>query len=323
MTDDPDALVHHSVRGTHWLNAAEFEAAIEDRRPELEVAVARTPRESSRLVPNVEVVLTSFMEPQLFEAATSLQWIQALSAGVDTIEVDFDRFRKRGVILTSAAGAHAEPAAEQALGYMLVFERRLDRAFENQRRGVWERFSAGELAGKTLGVVGLGEIGAQTAAVANAIGMDVIGTKRDPDADLDAVDRIYGPDDLEEVLVAADYVLVSCPLTDETRGLVGREELGMMKDDAVLLNVARGEIVDEDALTRALQQRTIRGAALDVFETEPLPAESPLWELSNALVTPHNAGASPRLPERLADVFVENHDAFREEAPDRMQNRVL
>lgn len=323
MTKDSAVLVHHSVWGTHWLNATTLQSAITDRRPTLNVAVARTPAETARLISDVEVVLTSFMEPSLLEEAPSLKWIQALSAGVDTLAIDFDRLRDREIVLTSAAGAHAQPAAEQVLGYMLVFERRFDRVFAEQRRGVWERFVGGELAEKTLGIVGLGAIGVRTAEVASSIGMTVIGTKRDPSTEIDAVDRIYRPDELATLLVESDYVLLSCPLTSETRGLIGKTELGIMKDEGVLINVARGEIVVEEALIDALQQRSIRGAALDVFEIEPLPANSPLWDLSNVLITPHNAGVSPNLPERLADVFVENYDAFSSENVDGMRNRVL
>jgi len=322
MTRTPDALVHHSVRGTHWLSAEALRSAIADRRPALDVAVARTPAESRRSIGDVEVLLSSFLEPSLLVEADALGWIQALSAGVDTLDV-LDHLRERGIYLTSAAGAHAQPIAEQVLGYMLVFARRLDRAFEAQDRGAWERYTGGELAGETLGVVGLGAIGRRTAEIASAVGMNVVGTKRDASVDLDVVDRIYPPEGLGEVLVDAGYVLVACPLTEETRGLIGREELGAMRDDAVLVNVARGEIVDQRALVGALQQRTIRGAALDVFETEPLPGDSPLWDLSNAIITPHNAGSTPRLPERIAEIFVGNHDAFADDEPGRMRNRVL
>ena len=315
------AVIHHSVHGTHWLDAAALRSAIADREPTAEPAVAHTRGESETLLADAEVLLTSYLEPELLEAASSLRWIQALSAGVDTL--DLDRLEERGILLTSAAGAHAQPIAEQVLGYMLVFERRLDRAIESRRRGVWERFEGGELCGRTLGVVGLGSIGVRTAELAAAVGMEVIGTKRDPDVEIDAVDRIYGSGELEAVLTEAEYLLVCCPLTAETEGLIGRTALGALPDDAVVMNVARGEVVDEPALIDALQQRTIRGAALDVFATEPLPTDSTLWELSNVILTPHNAGSSPRLPGRLADVFVENRAAYLAGEPGRMRNRVL
>jgi len=321
MTETPDAVVHHSLRGTHWMDAAQFRTEIATRRPDVDVTVARTPAETAGLVPDAEILLSSFLEPDLLESAASLSWVQALSAGVDMLPVD--RLRERNVLLTSAAGAHAQPLAEQVLGYMLAFERRLHEAVEMRRRGVWERFTGGELAGKTLGVVGLGAIGQRAAELASAVGMDVIGTKRDTAVEIPAVDRLYGPGDLDAVLIEADYLLVSCPLTEETEGLLGREEIGAMQDDAVLMNVARGPVVDEAALVAALQQGVIRGAALDVFATEPLPAESTLWDLSNVILTPHNGGSSPHLPRRTAEIFVENYDAFRAGEPDRMRNVVV
>ncbi|WP_336364529.1 D-2-hydroxyacid dehydrogenase [Halalkalicoccus salilacus] len=321
MGGTPDALVLHTVEETHWMNATELRTAIETRRPDLDLRMARTPEESAAAIPGAEVVLASYVPSSLLDRASSLAWIQALSAGVDFFDVE--RLRERGVVLTSASGVHAQPIAEQVLGYLLAFERGLDRAFRRQRRGVWERFSGGELAGKTLGIVGVGAIGGRIAEFANAIGMRVIGTKRDPSTAPDAVSEIHGPDGLYDVLAAANYVVLSCPLTERTRGLIGRDEIGAMNDDAVLVNVARGGVVDQPALTTALQQRAIRGAALDVFETEPLPSDSPLWDLSNVIVTPHMAGDTPHKHDRIADVFVENYEAFTTDDPDAMRNRVL
>ena len=321
MTDSHNALVHHSIWGTHWIPAGDLEAAITERLPEVQLDVARTPSESATLIEDAEILLSSFAEPSLLDRAKNLEWIQAMSAGVDTL--DLDDLRMRDVLLTSAAGAHAQPIAEQTLGYMLTFERRLDDAIEMRRSGSWERFTGGELAGKTLGIVGLGEIGRRTASFADVIGMDVVGTKRDTDIEIPGVDRIHPPDELESVLVESDYLLVACPLTEETRGLIGRIELGVLPDQAVLLNVARGEVVEQDALVSALQWGVIRGAALDVFAQEPLPADSPLWDLSNALLTPHNAGVSPRLPDRTAEIFADNYEAYAAGDLDALRNRVL
>jgi len=316
----PNVLIHHSVRGTHWMNAESLRTEILDRDGSIALTLARTAEEAAEIAPSVDVLLSSYVEPWLLEELSSLRWIQTPSAGVDTL--DTETIEARDVLLTSAAGAHAQPASEQVLGYMLTFERRLRKSFENQRRGNWERYRAGELAGKTLGVIGLGEIGQRTAELAASVGMNVIGTKQDTSVDIEAVDTIYEPDELSSVLVDSAYVLVSCPLTEETRGMIGPDEIGSMRDDAVFMNVARGEIVDEPALVEALQQRTIRGAALDVFRTEPLAADSPLWDLSNVIITPHNIGSSPELPGRVAEIFVENYESFVNESPERMRNRV-
>lgn len=318
---EPKVLIHHSVRGTQWMNAESLQTEILDRNESIDLTVARTADESVAIAPETDVLVSSYLQPWLLEELSSLKWIQTPSAGVNTLPLD--TMQARDILLTSAAGAHAQPAAEQILGYMLTFERRFRKAFENHRRGSWERYQADELAGKTFGVIGLGEIGQRAAELADAVGMDVIGTKRDTSVDLDAVDRIYEPDALSSVLVDSEYVLVSCPLTEETRGMIGQEEIGSMRDDAVFINVARGEVVDEDALAEALQQRTIRGAALDVFQREPLEADSTLWDLSNVIITPHNLGSSPQLPARIADIFVENYEAFVDGAPERMQNRVF
>lgn len=320
MDEQPTVLLHHSVTGTHWLDAAAFRSAIADRNPAIDVAVSRRPKETIDRADEVDVLLSSYLDPETLDRASSLQWVQALSAGVD--QLPMDALSERDLLVTNAAGVHAQPIAEQVLGYLLLFERRLDRAIEMQDGGVWERYTGGELAGETLGIVGLGAIGTRVAEIADAVGMEVVGTKRTPDVEIDAVDRIYGPDGLPKLLAESAYVVVSCPLTDETEGLIGREELGIMREDAVLVNVARGPIVDEAALVEALQQRLIRGAALDVFENEPLPPDSTLWELSNVVITPHNAGSSPALPRRLAAVFVENYEAFVDGTPGRMRNRI-
>jgi phosphoglycerate dehydrogenase-like enzyme len=303
------------------MNATALESAIIKRNRDVDLKIARTPEETAAVAMDIEILISSFVEPELLEEMTSLRWIQAPSAGVDYF--DLDLFRERNLLLTNAAGVHAQPIAEQVFGYMLAFERRFGQAVNNERRGVWERYIGGELANKTLGVVGLGEIGSRVAEIADAIGMRVVGTKRDPSEAPEIVDWVKGSDSLYDVLVEADYVVIACPLTDETRGLFSDDEVSAMKDDAVLINVARGSIVDEQALTKALQQRTIRGAALDVFETEPLPSESPLWDLSNVFITPHNAGSTPKLPDRIAKLFLENYDAFADGDIELMRNRVL
>jgi phosphoglycerate dehydrogenase-like enzyme len=153
--------------------------------------------------------------------------------------------------------------------------------------------------------------------------MTVIGTKRRPETAPDAVDEAFAPDGLFEVLKRSDYLVVACPLTEETRGLLGTKELTAMKSEAVLVNVARGEIVDEDALVRVLQQGVIRGAALDVFSEEPFPSDSPLWNLSNVVMTPHMAGSTPAKSERIAELFATNLAAYADDAPDAFVNRVV
>ena len=318
---DPTVLVSHTVDAGYWSDVDDFCTEIEARVPEVDLRVARTPSETRDLASEADALLATYVSTDLLDAAPGLRWIQALSSGVDFL--DLEAIEARGVALTNAAGVHAEPIAEQVLGYLLTFERGIHTGIRQQEEGVWQRYSGGEIRGKTLGIVGLGAIGSRAAEYAGAFGMTVVGTKRDPETVPEAVDEVYPPDGLFEVLGRSDYVVLSCPLTPETRGLVGREELGAMQGNAVLVNVARGAVVDEDALVYALQQGGIRGAALDVFEEEPLPPESPLWDLPNVVVTPHMAGSTPHKFERIAGIFAANYEAFADGRLEELRNRVV
>jgi phosphoglycerate dehydrogenase-like enzyme len=321
MTDGPEALISHTVDASHWASADDLHEAIETTVPDIDLRIARTPPESMELLGSAEIVLAAFLPSASLEEATNLRWVQALSAGVDFF--DLDALEDRGIVLTSAAGVHAEPVAEQVLGYVLLFERRIHTGIRQQSRTVWERYEGGEIRGKTLGIVGLGAIGERIASYGRAFDMTVIGTKRHPETAPDVVDEAFSPDGLFEVLKRSDYLVVACPLTEETRGLLGRKELTAMKSDAVVVNIARGEIVDEDALTRVLQQNAIRGAALDVFSEEPFPDDSPLWNLSNVVMTPHMAGSTPAKSERVAEIFATNLDAYVNDDPEGFVNRVV
>ena len=322
MADPPEVLLLHTVYASRAHDADAERAAIADRLG-VEVAAARTPPESRARIGTAEVVVSAGggLPADLLDAATSLRWVQAVSSGVDAYPLD--RLAEAGIVLTNVAGIHAEPIAEQTVGYLLAFERNILRGIHQQRDGRWERYEGGELSGKTLGLVGVGAVGGRVAALGDALGMTVHGVKRDPDDAPAILDRVVGPDGRFEVLAAADYVVVACPLTEETRGLLGREEIGAMKNSAVLVNVARGGIVDYDALTEAVQQHVIAGAALDVYPEEPFPAASPLWGLPNVIMTPHMAGSTPKKPGRIADVVAENYRAFVDGDLDDMPTRVV
>ena len=315
---EPRVLIHHSIEAPA---SEELAAAINERVEDLDLEIASTPPESEQAIGDAEVVLTRRLSDALLDGANRLQWVQSVSAGVD--HFDLDHFRDAEIALTSGSGIHAEPIAEQVLGYLLMFERKLLGAVHQQRRGVWESYSGGELRGKTLGIVGLGAIGTRIAQLGSALGMTTIGTKRDPSTAPDVVDEALAPDDLYELLDRSDYVVLACPLTDETRGLIASEELATMSRDAVLVNIARGAVVDQDALTTALQKRHIGGAALDAFVEEPLPGDSPLWKLSNVIVTPHMAGSTPMYWERCAELFAENYAKFVDGELDSMKNRIV
>jgi len=316
MSERPTVLIPHHVPRD---SAVEVREGIETRLPEIDLRIEHTPEGSRTAVEDAEIVVTFGFEGELLAGAENLEWIQALVAGVD--RYDFDELEERGIVLTNASGIHAEPIGEQVIGYMLAFERNLHTAVRQQGHGVWERFRGGELAGQTVGIVGLGAIGTRVAELATAFDTTVIGTKANPEDAPDAVDEVFGPDGLHEVCQRSDYLVVAVPLNDETRGLIGRWEFRMMKGDAVLINVARGGVVDQDAMVYALQQGSIGGAALDVFETEPLPGDSPLWDLSNVIVTPHMSGSTPEYMERCADLFVENYERYLAGEP--LENRIV
>jgi len=320
MDDGPTMLMGYTVSPDR---KADLVAAFSDHDdlPTDAVVTADTPAASLEAAADADGVIGWRVPDEWLTAGDGLRWVQALSAGVDFLPVD--RFEAEGVALTNAAGVHAEPIAEQTLAYMLNFERELVEIRRHQDRGVWERPRGGELRGKTLGIIGVGAIGSRVAELGTALGMETLGTKRDTSETPDGVDELLPADEYHEVLGRSDYVVLACPLTDETEGMIGRPEFRLLSEDAVVINVARGEVVDQDALVRALQYRTIRGAALDVFEEEPLPAESPLWDLSNVIVTPHMAGTSPHQAERIADIVATNYRALADGDLDSMVNRVV
>ncbi len=237
----------------------------------------------------------------------ALRWVQGPGAGVD--HPIWSQLLERGVRVSSAAGIHAEPIAQYIFTYVLHWEREVARHLAQQASRTWDVIASDDLTRKTLGIVGLGGIGSAAARVAKAFGMRVIATRRSAASDAN-VDLLVPPDRLHELLGEAHYVVLCLPLTSETRHRIGASELAAMREDAVLINVARGGVVDEPALIRVLEERRIRGATLDVVSQEPLPADSPLWTLPNCVLTPHDAGYSPRADERLAVLFLENLERF-------------
>jgi phosphoglycerate dehydrogenase-like enzyme len=247
-----------------------------------------------------------------------LRWVQSPGAGVDNPA--FKVLLERGVRLTNGSGLHAEPIAQYVFTYVLHWERNVARHQDQQRSRTWQRIHSGDLTEKTLGIVGLGGIGLASARIAKAFGMRVIGTRRTPGEDPN-VDRFVPIDRLPELLADSDYLLLCVPFTDETRHLIGSKELAALGEDAVLINVARGGVVDEAALIAALRTGAIRGASLDVTREEPLPEDSPLWSLERCVLTPHDAGYSPVANRRLVALFLDNLGRWVRGAPLRNEVR--
>ena len=239
-----------------------------------------------------------------------LRWVQSISAGVD--QFPEDALREAGVVLTSAVGIHDVQVSEHAFALLLAMTRGVAHSARRQTIHHWEWPRVVDLSGMTLGVLGLGVIGEAVARRAKAFEMTVIGTKRSLDGYSGAADEVFGPEDTLEVFRRADVVIITLPGTPETAGLVGKAELEALAG-GWLVNVGRGSVLDEPALVEAQEGSLLAGAALDVFETEPLPEDSPLWDLPGVLITPHVAGISPRYAERLAGLFERNLAAYRGE----------
>ncbi len=244
------------------------------------------------------------------ELAPKVRWIQATSSGIGPFVERMDYARRMpGTVFTRASGVHAQPLAEFCVMVMLMFRKGLHRIRADQEQKHWERYAGTDLEGRTLVVVGLGGVGREVARVAKAFRMRVIGVEH-PDFVLDPdeipVDDLRTSPELHDVLGQAEHLVLIAPHTPDTEGMMGARELALMPRGAVFINIARGALVDETALAEALRSGHLAGAALDVFAEEPLPPESPFWEMPNVLVSPHSASTSDRENRRLADLFCEN-----------------
>ena len=272
-------------------------------------------------LPDVEAVVGG-PNPDRFRAilgaAPKLRWFHTISAGVDRLMLPELQGRP-DLVMTNNSGSYDAQIAEFVIATLFAAAKRLPEHLRNQRdrkwiRGVeWSGHHA-ELRGATLVVIGLGSIGSEVARLASALGMRVVGVRSDARPHPHA-SRVVPSERLADIAPEADFVAVTAALTPRTRGLVSREVIAALKPTAWLVNIARGPIVDEDALLGALRARRIGGAALDVFSTEPLPPESPWWELDNAIITPHSSNSSPRLRERSIALFRENLRRFRTGEP--------
>lgn len=240
--------------------------------------------------------------------ARRLRWVQFLGAGMEGALTP--ELVSSDVVITNASGVHAVPISEHVTAMVLMFVRALKRCVCQQVKHEWNREGfedhVTELCSSTMGVVGLGAIGEAVAERAKALGMRVIATRRHPDRPSEFVDQLYSPDQLPDLLRQSDFIAICTPLTHETRGMIGAEQIRIMKSDAFIVNIARGAIIDQDALVAALQEGRIGGAGLDVTDPEPLPSDSPLWDMPNVIISPHIAGLTPIYGRRAADIFLRN-----------------
>lgn len=249
-----------------------------------------------------------------------LRWIHSAAAGVDRVTTP--AVRERGLVVTNARGVFSRPIAEYVVMMSLAIARRLRQLLELQRERTWQPLRGRELSELTVGIIGYGSIGMELAALLRPFGTRIVATRRHPERGVGDAPHVElrGLDQLDEVLGESDIVVVAAPLTDETAGLIGAEQLALMREDAWLINIARGRLIDEIALRRALTSGWIGGAVLDVFSEEPLSPESPLYDTPNLVITPHTSWASDRVAERTVDLFIDNLRAFR--AGETMHNVV-
>src|SRR5688500_11968809 len=265
--------------------------------------------ELDALLAEAEVLFTFRFPIDWLEQAPRLKWVQLASAGSDFIQREGLFDRRPDLLLTTATGVHEIPISEHIIASILHFSRGFNTAVRNQAIGKWERYKAGEIEGKMICFVGYGPIARRAATLCRSFGMRVTSVRAsisEQQTGFEAVERFYPPADLNQVLAEADYVVVAAPRTPQSEKIIGAAQLDSMKETAVLVNISRGALVDETALIHALQEGKIKGAALDVFEQEPLPESSPLWALPNVLVTPHIAGSNPHYDERVTKLFLDN-----------------
>lgn len=300
--------------------ASRFVTALKDLPPEVKIVAGDTPEAFSKEArAEARIVLfNGSLGPilqQIYPDLCRVEWLHCLSAGLDSVLTP--EMTQVKIPLSNSRGVFARSLSEFALAGMLYFAKNLNRMREAQRAQKWEQFDIEELHGKVLGIAGYGEIGRRTAERAKAFGMQIHTWRRRPElaAGDPLVDRVYGAKELESLLVASDYLLVSAPLTAETRGMLGTAQLASMKPSAVLINLGRGPVVVETALIDALRQGKIRGAVLDVFDQEPLPAGHPFYSLDNVLLSPHCADHTATWMEDTIQLFLENLALFRAGKP--------
>jgi phosphoglycerate dehydrogenase-like enzyme len=292
-------------------------AQVQAAAPDMRVLITRDRSKIEAALDEIEIAACHF-PPDLLPRAHDLRWFQQWSAGADwlqhhpeAVEMDF--------ILTSTVGMHAIQMGEHTFALLLAFARDLHRSVRVQQRREWipqhQHPGLFELADKTMVLVGIGAIGEQIAKLATAFGMQVLGVRRNPAVSAPHVKAMYSPDQILDVLPEADCVVLAAPLTHETQGMIGEQELRAMKPTAYLVNVGRGGLVREDALIQVLREGWIAGAGLDVFEEEPLPTDSPLWEMDNVIITAHYAGVTPRYDERAMAIFLDNLRRYRAGKP--------
>ena len=322
---DTKLVISSYHRFTLWRSPPEMAEAVRQKWPKMRVLDLPHYDRITPELPDTDIFVGLLLRPEQLRQAERLKWVHATSAGVG--QLMYPEFRGSGITLTNASGVHAPAMAEHISGMIVAMARDFPGSmrFQAQRKWgqqeIWDGCSRPrELSGAVALLVGFGAVGSAAAERLRAFGMRIWAVTRSGKADAGLAERAFAVAELKAALSRADYVILAAPETPETHHLMGAEQLAAMKPSAILVNVARGSLLDQEALIAALQKRAIAGAALDVASPEPLPPESPLWGLDNVLITPHTSGISDRIWRRQTELLIDNLERwFRGE---RLRNRV-
>ena len=306
MTEPDVLLLRQKI---HGLSVDNYAAAMRERLPDAEIAVARTPEQERELIQHARVVAGFNIDPEMLDRAENLDLFACSFAG--TGHLPMNALEEAGVAVTNASGVHGPNISEYVIGALISMARDFPRAARQQEERVWQSFGSRELKDSTVTVVGMGAIGQAVVERLEPFGVDTIGVRYSPEKGA-PTDEVLGFDEAHDAFRRTDAVVLACPLTDATRSLLDDEAFKTLPPHAHLVNIARGGVVDTDALVSALRSNAIGAAFLDVTDPEPLPADHPLWGFDNVRITPHNAGHSPEYFERLADIVAGNYEALQE-----------
>ena len=280
-----------------------------DSRIEVVKVSAVNQEEIDSQIEHADVLAGTLRESSPIHDVKNLKWIHSFSAGVERVLTP--EVQESNVLVGNCSGIHAIPIAEHILGFMLLFTRRFAETFRQQEEKIWERSKQmAELYGKTVLIVGLGHIGKEAARLASCVGTRILAVEQQERETPDFVEKLYSPDQLMEALPKADFVVCALPYTSTTHHLFDSEKFRIMKQSSVFINISRGGVVHEKELIKALREKDIAGAALDVTEVEPLAKDSPLWEMENVVITPHHSGLSEKYMDRAVEVFCVNLQAY-------------
>ncbi len=292
----------------------EHEAMIRGLAADINLTVTEPGNLTDQMLADAEIVFGWLSKEQL-EKAVSLRWLQLPSAGADGF-TNKESYHNSDIRVTNSSGVYGIPIAEHVFGMILSHNRNLQESAYHKLEKKWHRsWETKDFYGSTMGILGLGDIGTEVAKRAKAWGARVLAVKRTMTQVPDYVDCLYSMEDLDEVLKQSDYLVLALPNTPKTKQIITEEKLRLMKANAFLVNIGRGALIDQEALIKALREGWIAGAGLDVTEPEPLPQDSPLWELPNVILTPHTSGSSPSNDERRFEIFYHNLVAYLEEKP--------